>query len=92
MTEDLKKGEITVILSYLIVRGSLIAGISGILWLLIGSLLGEIRGGDADPSLTALLGLGIGSLGSALGILVSAIAASIQEYLKDRLNGPPPSP
>ena len=77
--------EMFIILAYLAARTALVVFLGNIILTTYQSVFVEIRGAEADPALTALMGIQIGALAAVLSLIGASIAVSILDYLKDPL-------
>ena len=60
---------------------------AGILALLLAGIIGvlvfALKEEGTNETLSTLLGIGIGAIGTGLGVLTAAVARDVTEYLKD---------
>jgi len=68
---------------FMLARSALVAGLALLLVAILGVLVFALTGDNTSETLTTLLGLGLGAIGTGLGVLSSAVSRDITEYLKD---------
>ena len=68
---------------YMGVRGKAAVMLATLLAVIVGVLVFALREEGTNETLTMALGIGIGAIGTGLGVITNAVSRDITEYLKD---------
>ena len=75
--------EFNLLVFYMKARGAVAFLLATLLAATIGVLVFVLRTPETNGTLAAILGTGIGTIGTGLTVVVAAISRDITEYLKD---------